>query len=271
MLKVEEVRLDFTSEKNKFMLHTETQWEPSPKGLHIGDYLKKEAIENKIRGRYLHLFCDDNEYIEPVGAIKKKTIQWIASQSDNISKGQFNLYFAKLRDLYIDLADNLIDMENVDDIKKNFLIRVVDKAGNKVTYFGLAVELELKNNGDLRNTNIEFDVTVYFHELKTVNLILDTIDVTILAAIVYFVSRVISGAFSWDGIDFAFIGVLITYVGQLLIRTIHVRNTYLNRLWAWKRRICKETQINPFRFSVKEFKKRLIKSNLLYDKAKSIE
>ena len=265
MLIVSEKKMNREEIKNKRVLHSFTMWEESPTSLG-GDSMNYHELMDELSDRYIHIQCGTNEYID-LEKISGKWIQISGSSDDNYSEGKFNLISQKADELYIDLATGLIDMNDVDTIRKDFIIKTVNQTQNRVVYYGLAVNLEIKQHRDDKGIKTNtLDIKVYLHELKSISLLLNTITLGFYSMLIYFLINIIRKQFNFAFFDYAFIVVIIAYIGQVALRTKYVKNTLLNRLYWWCKRKLKKTKYDPFRFNVKTFSHRIANQHAKYEK-----
>lgn len=260
MLTISEKKLNREEIKNKRVLSSFTMWEKSEASL-AGNSMDVHQLKEELKRRYIHVKCEEDEYID-IEKIRGKWIQISGSSDDNRSEGKFHLIIQKTNELYIDLTYGLIDMVDFDMLRKDFIIKTVNKVQNKVTYYGLSVNVEIKQDEDEKRNKIDtLDVKVYLHELKTINLLMNTISIAFYSMLIYFIINIIQKKFNLGSIDYALIGVILTYFGQLVLRTVYLKNTFINRFAWWIKRLFKKTTYDPFKFNLREYKRRLTSAN----------
>lgn len=243
----------------KRYLYSFTRWQESNQPSNLFSGLDKGEIADKLNNRMIKVTCDSNKYFQ-IEKIKRRQIQYTGSSDSNAYMGDLYLYRDKPRELYIDLTQELISMKNSESLYREYLLKVVSDNDLKVEYHGIVVSLTYKNKGKLNNEDYDIDVSVFSHELKTVNLTANTIDISFFSVLAYFiVNTAINKKVDTGYFGYAVIAIILTYLVQLIYRTIYTKNTYLNKIYKCLFKKKKS------RFTYKEFKNRVVES---YDKAK---
>jgi len=243
----------------KRYLYSFNRWQESNLTSEIFRGLDRVEIADKLRNKMIKITCDNNKYFQ-IEKIKGSQIQYTGSSDSNDYMGNLYLYRDKPRELYIGLNYDLISMKNGESLYREYLLKVVSDNDLKVEYHGIVVTLTYKNKGKIDNDDFDIDVSVYSHELKTVNLTANTIDISFLSVLAYFIiSTCINGKIDTGYFGYAVIAIILTYLIQLISRTIYTKNTYLNKIYKM---IFKK---HKSRFTYKEFKNRVFES---YNKAR---
>ncbi len=244
----------------KRFLHSQTKWEESQEGFKLSEPIYIDAITNKLNNKVIKITCSDNEYFD-IELIKGKQIQFTGSSSDNTFANELFLYRNKPNELYINLTSNLIDMLNSDALRREYLLKVVQSNQQKVSYYGIILTIKYKNNGVVNNLDYDFDISIYYHELETMNFVTNTIDIAFLSLLVFWIIMIISKTSFFDMVDYGSIAIVAAYLIQIILRTLYIKNTYLNAICNLFRRNRRKNN----RFTKKQFEKRLLES---YQKVK---
>lgn len=229
MINIEEVVLSNKENKNILLLNTLTMWEESNLGLEPSQTIEKRKIENKLKDRYIKISCDDNYYFTNP-TLYGKSIQYFSMSFDNHSRGKLTVHNSKPNELFINLRSDLTAMLKTDKLSKFFVLKTISKDLKYVDYYAIQVYLEYKNNGDINPIDYTIDIHVEYHELDSYSMVANTIDVTFLSLIAFVTLALITKSFSWSVIDYFALTVIFGYIAQLILRTYHIGNTFINSL-----------------------------------------
>jgi len=262
MINIEEVSLSNKENKNILLLNTLTMWEESNLGLEPIQRIEKRKIDNKLKERYLKISCDENYYFTTPTSYGK-SIQYFSMSFDNHSRGRLTVHNSKPNVIFINLRSDLIAMENKDKLSKFFVLKTISKDLKFVNYYAIQVYLEYKNNGEVVPIDYDIDIHVEYHELDSYSMVANTIDVTFLSLIAFITISLISNSFSWSVIDYFALTIIFGYIAQLLLRTYHIGNTYINSLIGLVFK-----KYRKHNYSVRRAKKRLKTLSNNYNKLK---
>lgn len=235
----------------KRFLYSNTEWEDNLSGFEMFDELGNYEIMDKLNNVFIRISCDDDQHfvIEP---IRKKNIQFTGRFENNKHTGELYLYRNKPRELYINVSDQIRTMSKSDKLSRTYLLKVIDNNESKVEYHGIIVGLTYKNNGKINNENFDFDISIYSHELKTVNIITNLINISFIGVLILWIISIISKEFTWSVIDYAVIVVILTYIRYTYLRFKHIKNTFINKVCKYYR----TKKIN--RFSKRSIENRIL-------------
>jgi len=232
MLKVNELNCDFSEMKQKLFLNSLNDWANIESARYpLEDKLPdKEEIRMKIINKYLRISCDEGYYLSyPISSIKHNL--YTTRSDDNFKSNQLPIYNNRPSEFYIDLKQNLIDMNECHELIKRFIIYEVSLDKNKVNKYGITLVLEYKNNGIIDNPDYSIEVSVGIHDFGNRFMVYNAIDITFWALVVYYALNTIINADSLISTGGYFeIGIFVSYFSQLLFRAKYIKDTFANKI-----------------------------------------
>lgn len=256
------LKFELINDKKKLMgerqLYSNTNWRENNSGFEPNTPIQVEDIRYRLKTKFLKVTCSEDKYFK-IDLIKKQYIQFSGGHDSNDYKDEMSIYRDRPREIYIDLTENLISMTNSESLNKEYLLKVVESNHNKVEYHGFIVSLVYKNKGLINNPDYDIDVQVYSHELKTVNFVGNTINLTFYTFLFAWLVNSFVKGFKFDKLEYAGILIVVVYLTQLILRTYYIKDTYLNfvlRLTSKEGRIINKN-IKNSRFTKKNFETRL--------------
>lgn len=225
----------------------------------------KDEIALKLKDKMIRITCKEDQYFD-IKQIKGRTIQYTGSSSDNNVTNELDIYKNRPQELFINPLTDLIDMEFKDKLHREYIVKIVNSSQQKVEYHGIVMSLEYKNNGQLNNPNYNIDISVFNHELKSINFLPPTIDLSFAALVVYWTIDLSINKNIISLIDYPSITIVTAYIVQIFYRTLYIGNTWvnfiINSFTINKSR--KFTSKKRNRFTKKGFEERIFKANEKY-------
>lgn len=217
--------------KGKKKIENLIPWQNDNVGYELSDE-EKRTINifkyRKMKNTSFKITCDSNCYLKI--PYFDNTYYTVVSD-DNYTKGELTIITKDLNEIYIPINENEINFDKNSSIFRPYIIDEITNNENIIKRYLVVVSIQYKDNGKINNENFDFDYSIRINKVFERNITYGLLNYAFYGYFLWVILNIFMKRNFLELINNpTTITVLITYLISTLVKTIHIGNTFLNKI-----------------------------------------